>query len=67
VDRPTVIRAKLAYATRKGEPPEVIDSFRRDYYASRAHEYLRTLVTSDQAPTAEQRAELAAVLTGESR
>jgi len=67
VDRPSVAKARLAHATRKGKPPELIESLRREYYASRARDYLRALLASDQPPTAEQRAELAAVLTGESR
>jgi hypothetical protein len=62
VDRPTVIRAKLARATRVGEPPEIIKQLRRDYYASRARDYVREWLASEPAPTAEHRRELAALL-----
>jgi len=62
VDRPTVIRARLARAIRVGEQPEVIESLRRDYYASRARDYLREWITSDPPPTTDQRRELAALL-----
>jgi len=62
VDRPTVIRARIARAQRFGEPPEVIEALRRDYYASRARDYIREWITSDPAPTAAQRCELASLL-----
>jgi hypothetical protein len=64
VDRPTVIRGRLARATRGGAPPEFIESLRRDYYASRARDYLRDWIASDPAPTSAQRRELAALLVG---
>ena len=64
VDRYTSIRARLARAKRAGEPPEVIESLRRDYYASRACDYIRDWVTGDPAPTSEQRREVAALLVG---
>jgi hypothetical protein len=62
VDRPTVIRARLARAARFGAPPETLESLRRDYRASRAAERLREWLASEPAPTAEQRRELAALL-----
>jgi hypothetical protein len=64
VDKPTVIRARLARAARFGAPPETVASLRRDYYAARAHDYLRDWLASDPSPTAEHRAELAALLAG---
>ncbi len=62
MDRPTSIRARLARATRAGEPPETIAALRRDYYASRARDYLRDWIASDPAPTPAQRRELADLL-----
>jgi hypothetical protein len=62
VDRPTVIRGRLARAARTGAPPETIESLRRDYYASRARDYLRDWLAGDPAPTAAQRRELADML-----
>jgi hypothetical protein len=62
VDRPTVIRGRLAYAARRGDPPEVIEELRREYYASRAHDYLRDWLSGDPAPTLAQRRELAEML-----
>ena len=62
MDRPTSIRARLARATRAGEPPETIAALRRDYYASRARDYLRDWLASDPAPTPAQRRELADLL-----
>jgi hypothetical protein len=64
VDRATAIRARLARATRFGEPPEVIISLRADYYAARAREYVRDWLASDPAPTSEHRRELADLLVG---
>jgi hypothetical protein len=65
VDRPTVIRARLARAIRQGEPPEIVDGHRRDYYAARARDYLREWLASDPAPTPGQRRELAELLLDE--
>ena len=64
MDRPTVIRGRLAYAARRGDPPEVIEELRREYYASRARDYLRDWLAGDPTPTADQRRELAALLVG---
>jgi hypothetical protein len=64
VDRPTVIRARIAHAKRFGAPPERITELQRDYYASRARDYLREYLASDPAPTPEQRRELAELLVG---
>lgn len=64
MDRPTAIRARIARAKQLGEPAEVITSLRRDYYASRARDYLREWLASDPAPTPEQRRELASLLVG---
>jgi hypothetical protein len=65
VERPTVIRAKLARATRFGAPPEAVASLRRDYHAARAREYLCGWLAGDHAPTADQRRELAELLLGQ--
>jgi hypothetical protein len=62
VDRPTVIRGRLAYAARRGDPAEVIEELRREYYASRARDYLRDWLAGDSAPTPAQRRELADML-----
>lgn len=62
MDRPTVIRARIARAAQQGAPAEAIESLRRDYYAARAAEYVREWLQSDPVPTTEQRAELAALL-----
>lgn len=62
MDRPTVIRAKIARATQMGVQPEVIEAMRADYYAARAHDYLRDWLASDPRPTTAHRAELAALL-----
>ena len=62
MDRPTVIRGRLAYAARRGDPPEVIEELRREYYASRARDYLRDWLAGDPAPTTAQRRELADLL-----
>ena len=62
MDRPTIIRARIARATQMGEPPEVIDDLRRDYYASRARDYVREWLQSDPSPTDDQRQELAALV-----
>lgn len=64
MDRPTVVRARLARAKRSGEPPQVIERLQREYYASRAHVYIREWITGDPAPTSEQRREVAALLVG---
>ena len=64
MDRPTSIRARLARATRAGESPETIAALRREYYASRAHNYLRDWLAGDPAPTRAQRRELADLLVG---
>ena len=62
MDRPTSIRARLARATRAGDPPETLEALRRDYYAARAHDYVRDWIASDPAPTSAQRRELADLL-----
>lgn len=62
LERPTVYRARIARGKQLGEAAEVIEDLRRDYYASRARDYLREWLQSDPAPTAERRAELAALL-----
>lgn len=65
MDRPTIIRAKLARAVRFGEPDATITRLRQDYYAARVHADLREWLSSDPAPTSEHRKELAALLLGE--
>ena len=55
-------RSRLANAVQAGEPFERIIELRREYRAARAAQDLRDLLSSDFAPTAEQRAELAALL-----
>ena len=65
MERPTVIRAKLARATRFGASPETVASLRRDYHAARARDYLRDWLAGDYAPTADQRRELAELLLDE--
>jgi hypothetical protein len=62
VDRPNVIRGRLARAAQRGAAPEVLDSLRRDYYASRARDYLRDWLAGEPAPTPAQRRELADML-----
>jgi hypothetical protein len=64
VDRPTAIRAHIARAKQTGEPPEVVEALRRDYYAARARDYIREWISSDPAPTPAQRRELATLLAG---
>ena len=62
MDRPTSIRARLARATRAGEPPETLTELRRDYYPARAAQYVRDWISSDPSPTPAQRRELADLL-----
>lgn len=62
MDRPTVIRARLARAERSGEPPAVTERLRHDYYAAKVRDNLVTWLASDPVPTAAARAELAALL-----
>jgi hypothetical protein len=57
----TVARSHLARAIQRGDPPERIAELRRDYYASRARDYLADLVAI-RGLTAEQRRELADVI-----
>jgi len=64
VDRHTTLRAKIARAIQRGEPDEIVIELRRRYYAARARDYLRDWITSDPAPTAAQRRELAELLVG---
>ncbi len=64
LQRPTVLRAKLARATRVGAPPEQITELRREYYASRAAAYLRDFLAADPAPSPAQRRELAELIVG---
>jgi len=64
LERHTVIRGRLARAVRAGASPETLESLRREYYASRARDYLRDWIASDPAPTPAQRHELAALLVG---
>jgi hypothetical protein len=64
VDRPTVIRARLARAVRIGEAAEVVTELPRDYYAARAYQTVRGWLSSDPAPTPEHRREVAALLAG---
>lgn len=51
-------------APRAPEHPETLESLRREYYASRARDYLRDWIAGDPAPTPAQRRELAALLVG---
>jgi hypothetical protein len=62
MDRATSIRARLARATRAGEPAEIISELRGEYYASRARDYLRDWLAGDPAPTPAHRRELADML-----
>jgi hypothetical protein len=62
MDRATVIRGRLARAARSGAPAEVLEDLRRDYYASRAHQYIRDWLAGEPAPTPAQRRELADML-----
>ncbi len=62
MERPTVIRGRLARAHRSGASDEVIESLRREYYASRARDYLRDWLAGNPAPTTAQRRELADLL-----
>lgn len=62
MDRPTVIRGRLARAARAGAAPETLEGLRREYYASRARDYLRDWLAGDPAPTPAQRRELADML-----
>ena len=62
MDRPTVIRGRLARAAQTGAPPEVVESLRREYYAARARDYLRGWLAGEPAPTPAQRRELADML-----
>ena len=64
MDRHTTLRAKIARAIQRGEPDEIVIELRRRYYAARARDYLRDWITSDPAPTADQRRELAELLVG---
>jgi hypothetical protein len=64
LERHTVVRGRLARAVRAGAPPETLESLRREYYASRARDYLRDWLAGDPAPTSAQRRELAALLVG---
>ena len=62
MDRPTVIRGRLARAAQTGAPPEVVEDLRRQYYASRCRDYLREWLAGEPAPTPAQRRELANLL-----
>ena len=62
MERPTVIRGRLARAHRSGKSGDVIEALRREYYASRARDYLRDWLAGDPAPTSAQRRELADLL-----
>lgn len=62
LDRPTVIRARLARAQRFAEPAERITELQREYHASRARDYLLSWLASDPRPTVEHRGELASLL-----
>jgi hypothetical protein len=62
LERPTVIRARIARAKQQDAAPEVIEALRADYYASRARDYVRDWLTSDPAPTAAHRAQVASLL-----
>jgi hypothetical protein len=64
VDRPSVIKGRIAHAVRFDQPAEVVEELRRDYYAARARDYLVTWLSSDPRPTAEHRSELASLLVG---
>jgi len=64
MERPSVIRGRLARASRYGATPETLEALRREYYAARAHDYLRDYLAGDPAPTPAQRRELAALLVG---
>lgn len=64
MERPTVIRGRLAYAHRTGQPAEVIEELRSEYYASKTRDYLREWLAGDPAPTLAQRRELADMLVG---
>lgn len=64
MDRWTAVRSRLARAKQAGEPPEVVESLRREYYAARAHTYVRDWIAGDPAPTLEQRREVASLLVG---
>lgn len=57
-------RSRLANAVQAGEPQERINELRREYRAARAAQDLRDLLSSDFAPTREQRLELAELLAG---
>ncbi len=59
MDRATAIRARIARARRFGESDQTIAQLRQQYYAARAHEYVRDWLSSDAAPTSAQRRELA--------
>ena len=59
---PTVIRGRLTRARRSGAPDDVIESLRREYYAARAHDYLRDWLAGEPAPTPARRRELADLL-----
>lgn len=65
MDRPSVIKGRIANAVRFGQPAEVVESLRADYYAARARDYLVGWMSSEPRPTAEHRAELASLLLAE--
>lgn len=62
MDRPNVIRGRLARAAQTGAPPEVVEDLRRQYYAPRCRDYLREWLAGEPAPTPAQRRELADLL-----
>lgn len=65
MDRPTVIKGRIAHAVRFDQPAEVVEELRREYYAARARDYLVTWLSSEPRPTAEHRSELARLLLAE--
>jgi hypothetical protein len=61
----SLARARLARAVRDGQPPERVDSLRREYHAARLAQRITDALGADLPPTPEQRAELARMLLAE--
>jgi len=60
----TQARARLAATIQAGAPAPVVEELRRDLRAAVAANHIRELVALDPPLTADQRDELAAILTG---
>lgn len=59
--------ARIAVATREKWDPEVIAAARSEFTAAKLERSVRQALESEHPPTPERRAEIAAILSGETR